>query len=276
MAYAEVGKLTPAQALGDRREARRRPQGRAARSITSSRAYTSRMSTTATRLEPGMTFVGPAIVDMPGTTVVVHPGNRGPPQTSTGICIDPSGWCSGRSLCVSRPPQFDPITLEIIQTSLQATADEMFAADAPDGNERDHLRGARHGHRHHRCRGQLASKRCGHSCLRRRARQGRTAGAGDQPSRTRLRRATSSPPTIPTTAASRTSMTWCWPCRCSPIKSLVAWTANIAHWNDVGGMVPEHLHRRSAEIYQEGLRLPAVKLVDAREPHQIGDALSWR
>ncbi len=29
-----------------------------------------------TKLEPGMTFVGPAIVEDPGTTVVIHPGNR--------------------------------------------------------------------------------------------------------------------------------------------------------------------------------------------------------
>lgn len=29
-----------------------------------------------TRLEPGMGFDGPAIVEDPGTTVVIHPGNR--------------------------------------------------------------------------------------------------------------------------------------------------------------------------------------------------------
>jgi N-methylhydantoinase A len=29
-----------------------------------------------TRLEPGMIFSGPAIVEDPGTTVVIHPGNR--------------------------------------------------------------------------------------------------------------------------------------------------------------------------------------------------------
>ena len=29
-----------------------------------------------TRLEPGMTFAGPAIIEDPGTTVVIHPGNR--------------------------------------------------------------------------------------------------------------------------------------------------------------------------------------------------------
>jgi len=47
---------------------------------------------------------------------------------------------------------------------------------------------------------------------------------------------------------------------------LVAWTANIAHWNDVGGMVPGSISNEAREIYQEGLRLPAVKLISAGTP----------
>jgi N-methylhydantoinase B len=47
---------------------------------------------------------------------------------------------------------------------------------------------------------------------------------------------------------------------------LVAWTANIAHWNDVGGMVPGSISNEAKEIFQEGLRLPAVKLVAAGAP----------
>lgn len=47
---------------------------------------------------------------------------------------------------------------------------------------------------------------------------------------------------------------------------LIAWTANIAHWNDVGGMVPGSISTDAQEIYQEGLRLPAVKLVDSGRP----------
>ncbi len=46
----------------------------------------------------------------------------------------------------------------------------------------------------------------------------------------------------------------------------IAWTANIAHWNDVGGMVPGSISNDATEIFQEGLRLPAVKLVSAGEP----------
>lgn len=43
---------------------------------------------------------------------------------------------------------------------------------------------------------------------------------------------------------------------------IVAWTANIAHWNDVGGAHPGSLSPEAKEIFQEGLRLPAVKLID--------------
>ena len=42
---------------------------------------------------------------------------------------------------------------------------------------------------------------------------------------------------------------------------LIAWAANIAHNSDVGGMAPGSLSGEATEIFQEGLRLPAVKLV---------------
>jgi N-methylhydantoinase B len=47
---------------------------------------------------------------------------------------------------------------------------------------------------------------------------------------------------------------------------LMAWTATIAHWNDVGGMVPGSISTVATEIYQEGLRLPAVKVIDEGTP----------
>ncbi|WP_176086460.1 hydantoinase B/oxoprolinase family protein [Martelella sp. HB161492] len=43
----------------------------------------------------------------------------------------------------------------------------------------------------------------------------------------------------------------------------IAWTASIAHWNDVGGMTPGSMAANSTEIFQEGLRLPAVRLFEA-------------
>ena len=49
-------------------------------------------------------------------------------------------------------------------------------------------------------------------------------------------------------------------------EKLIAWTANIAHWNDVGGMVPGSISTDATELFQEGLRLPAVKLVAGGKP----------
>lgn len=44
-------------------------------------------------------------------------------------------------------------------------------------------------------------------------------------------------------------------------ETLIAWSANIAHNSDVGGMAPGSLTGDATEIFQEGLRLPAVKLI---------------
>lgn len=48
--------------------------------------------------------------------------------------------------------------------------------------------------------------------------------------------------------------------------TLVAWAASIAHWNDVGGKTPGSMAVDVSEIFQEGLRLPAVKLFADGEP----------
>lgn len=45
--------------------------------------------------------------------------------------------------------------------------------------------------------------------------------------------------------------------------NLMAWTANIAHWNDIGGMTPGSMSTRATQVFQEGLRLPAVKVIEA-------------
>jgi N-methylhydantoinase B len=49
---------------------------------------------------------------------------------------------------------------------------------------------------------------------------------------------------------------------------LIAWTANIAHNSDVGGMAPGSLSGDATEIFQEGLRLPAIKIISKGEPIQ--------
>jgi len=47
---------------------------------------------------------------------------------------------------------------------------------------------------------------------------------------------------------------------------LVALAANKAHWTEVGGMAAGSWTTDSTEIYQEGLQLPAIQVVDAGEP----------
>jgi N-methylhydantoinase B len=47
---------------------------------------------------------------------------------------------------------------------------------------------------------------------------------------------------------------------------IVAWSANIAHWNDVGGMIPGSMSTDATEIFQEGLQLPGIKLFSRAEP----------
>jgi len=47
---------------------------------------------------------------------------------------------------------------------------------------------------------------------------------------------------------------------------LIAWTANIAHNSDVGGKSPGSLSADATEIFQEGLRLPGVKMISKGVP----------
>ena len=183
-----------------------------------------------------MVFAGPAIVEDPGTTVVIHPGQRGARSTATATSY--RSRRRGRSHERYRRTTTDPITLEIIQNSLQAISRRDVRRDPQDRDERDHLRGARHGHRHHRRRGRDRLVRRRHPRLRRRARQGGEADhrriprarrhpPGDvfatndpylwrrhPPERHRagdagLRRAASSSPGRPTSRTGTTSAGWC-------------------------------------------------------------------
>lgn len=51
---------------------------------------------------------------------------------------------------------------------------------------------------------------------------------------------------------------------------LVAWTANKAHWTEIGGMDPGSFSVNASEIYQEGLLFPCLKLF---ERGKINEAL---
>ncbi len=42
----------------------------------------------------------------------------------------------------------------------------------------------------------------------------------------------------------------------------IAWVASIGHWSDIGGLTAGSMSTRAEEIFQEGLRLPAVRLFE--------------
>ena len=77
------------------------------------------------------------------------------------------------------------------------------------------------------------------------------------PDRRTSGRATPSSATTPTRAAARICPTSCSPSRSSSTASIVAWTVNLAHHADFAD-------RGHAHIYQEGLRIPPVRLYRGR------------
>ena len=174
VAIAEVGKLAPAPLPMTGRRARRRA-ARAGASVDyatdgvhDADIYDGEL------LEPGMRFDGPAIVETKGSTVVVHPGN----ERRRRRLRQPDRHLDGRRQRVTtRDPTSDPITLEIIQSSLQAISDEMFAAFRKTAMSAiiyevlDMGTGITDGE------GNLASSGAGHPRLRRRARQGGASGS---------------------------------------------------------------------------------------------------
>ena len=56
---------------------------------------------------------------------------------------------------------------------------------------------------------------------------------------------------------------------------LLAWTANIAHWNDISGMVPGSLSTEATEIFQEGLRLPESVLLQTVTGDYVEDDIYY-
>ena len=161
----------------------------------------------------------------------------------------------------------DPITLEIIQSSLQATSDEMFAAMRRTAMSAIIYEVLDMGTGITDADGQLASSGAGIPAFvgvldkavrrilelnpREQVREGDVYATND-PYHGGVTHLNDVVLAMPVFADGE----------------LVAWTANIAHWNDVGGMVPGSISTDAKEIYQEGLRIPAVKLVDAGEANQ--------
>jgi N-methylhydantoinase B len=160
----------------------------------------------------------------------------------------------------------DPITLEIIQNSLQATADEMFAAMRKTAMSSIIYEVLDMGTGITDAKGQLASSGAGIPGF---------IGVLDKSVKVLLAKfdkpgeiepgdvfITNDPYYGGVTHLNDLVV-------CMPVFDegrIIAWTANIAHNSDVGGKSPGSLSADATEIFQEGLRLPAIKMISKGQP----------
>jgi N-methylhydantoinase B len=160
----------------------------------------------------------------------------------------------------------DPITLEIIQNSLQATADEMFAAMKKTAMSSiiyevlDMGTGILDG------RGRLASSGAGIPAF---------IGVLDKAVQVLVRKFDKPGDIEPGDVFLTNDPYYGGVTHLNDLvvampvfagERLIAWTANIAHNSDVGGKYPGSLSADATEIFQEGLRLPAIKMISRGEP----------
>lgn len=155
----------------------------------------------------------------------------------------------------------DPITLEIIQNSLQATADEMFAAMRKTAMSSIIYEVLDMGTGITDAGGRLASSGAGIPGF---------IGVLDKSVKVLLKKF-SKPGDIQPGDVFITNDPYYGGVThlndlvvCMPVfvgDRLIAWTANIAHNSDVGGKSPGSLSADATEIFQEGLRLPAIKMI---------------
>lgn len=156
----------------------------------------------------------------------------------------------------------DPITLQIVQNSLQAISDEMFAAMRKTAMSSiiyevlDMGTGVTDGH------GELASSGAGIPSF---------VGCLDKAVKAIIERHAAPGDIAPGDVFVTNDPFYGGVTHLSDLivampvfagDALVAWTANIAHHSDVGGMAPGSISNDAREIFQEGLRLPAVKLIE--------------
>lgn len=166
----------------------------------------------------------------------------------------------------------DPITLEIIQSSLQAAADEMFVALRKTAMSSIIYEVLDMGTAVLDERGELASSGAGipafvgvldKACQAVIAAVGDTVRPGDvfmtnDPYRGGVTHLNDVVVAMPVFADGE----------------LAAWTACIAHNSDLGGMAPGSASGDATEIFQEGIRIPPLKAIARGEPvEQVFDIL---
>ncbi|WP_136656260.1 hydantoinase B/oxoprolinase family protein [Nitratireductor sp. XY-223] len=162
----------------------------------------------------------------------------------------------------------DPITLEIIQNSLQATADEMFAAMRKTAMSSIIYEVLDMGTGIMDAKGMLASSGAGIPAF---------IGVLDKAVRVFIDKFDQPGDIEPGDVFATNDPYYGGVTHLNDIVvampvfadgRIIAWTANIAHNSDVGGMAPGSLSGEATEIFQEGLRLPAIKIISKGEPIQ--------
>ena len=160
----------------------------------------------------------------------------------------------------------DPITLEIIQNSLQAAADEMFAAMKKTAMSSIIYEVLDMGTGIMDAEGEIASSGAGIPAF---------IGVLDKATKVIIQRFDRPGAIQPGDVFATNDPYFGGVTHLNDIvvimpvfanERLIAWTANIAHHSDVGGMAPGSLTGEATEIYQEGLRLPAIKIIEQGEP----------
>lgn len=156
---------------------------------------------------------------------------------------------------------YDPITLEIIQNSLQATADEMFAAMRKTAMSSIIYEVLDMGTGILDAKGQLASSGAGIPGF---------IGVLDKSVKVLIAKFGKPGDIEPGDVFITNDPYYGGVTHLNDLvvampvfvgDRLIAWTANIAHNSDVGGKSPGSLSADAREIFQEGLRLPAIKMI---------------
>ena len=214
------------------------------------------------KLEPGMTFRGPAIIEDPGTTVVIHPDDIVKIDGYGNIHITLAVAAGTDVTTVTN----NPITIEIIQSSLQATADEMFVAMKKTAMSSIIYEVLDMGTGITDSKGKLASSGAGIPAF---------IGVLDKGVQFLVNKFTSPAEIEPGDVFATNDPYHGGVTHLNDIvvmmpvfaeDHIIAWTANIAHNSDVGGKSPGSLSVDATEIFQEGLRLPAIKLISRGDP----------
>ena len=207
-------------------------------------------------LAPGNRFAGPAIVEQMDTTTVVLPGMTA--RVDAYLQPDPGGD-GMNDAPATHAPALDPITVEVIGAALVLHRRGDGRGAGPRQPTRPTSRSGATARP--RCSTPTGSTLCQaeHIPIHLGSFIGIVAAHPEARTRSpRCSRATSSSATTPMRAAARICPTSCWPSRSSSTARIVAWAVNLAHHSDFAD-------RGHAHIFQEGLRIPPVRLYRAGE-----------